>query len=268
MPLASLPMYDLSEVEKATDSWWAGLARGFRREGLDDVPDRLRRDGGGSAHWLAPDLLFSQACGYPLMHAFADRLQLVATPCYEAPGCSGPSYSSLVIVRADAPVRDFAALRGSVAVINSVDSQSGYSALRALVAPLHRRGRFFADVVESGGHAASIEMVAAGQADVAAIDCVTHALLDRHRPDVLVGTRLLCRSAAAPGLPYVTAAGASADTVRRLQAGLFRALSEPDLAAARDALLLVDAEVLPLSAYGRIREMEAAAAEAGYPRLR
>jgi ABC-type phosphate/phosphonate transport system substrate-binding protein len=268
MALASLPMYDLPEVEKATDSLWAGLARGFRREGLDDVPARLSRGDPRSVHWAAADLLFSQSCGYPLMHDFADRLQIVATPCYDAPGCAGPSYSSLVIVREDAPAREVGALRGAIAAVNSVDSQSGYSALRALVAPLHRRGCFFGAVRESGSHAASIEMVAAGEADVASIDCVTHALLERHRPEALAGTRVLCRTASAPGLPYVTAASTSGDTVRRLQAGLFRALGEADLATARDALLLADAEVLPLSAYNRIRQMEAAAVEAGYPRLR
>jgi ABC-type phosphate/phosphonate transport system substrate-binding protein len=153
-------------------------------------------------------------------------------------------------------------------VINGEDSHSGYSALRALVAQLHRRGRFFSAVRISGGHTASLDMVACGEADVAAIDCVTHALLDRYRPDALSGTRVLTRTASAPGLPYVTAAATSPDTLRRLQAGLFRALAEPDLAAARDTLLLVDAEVLPLSAYNRIDAMEEAARAAGYPRLR
>lgn len=268
MAIASLPMYDLPEVEKATDAFWAGLARAFRREGLQDVPATLRRDGTPQEHCSAADLLFTQTCGFPLVHELAGRVQLVATPCYDAPGCAGPRYCSLVIVREDSLAREIGALRGSVAAINSVDSQSGYSALRALVAPLHRRGRFFSAVRESGSHAASIAMVAAGEADLAAIDCVTHALLDRHRPDALAGTRILCRTASAPGLPYVTAASAGPDTVRRLQAGLFRAMSDPELAAARDALLLVDAEVLPLSAYGRIRDMVASAAAAGYPRLR
>lgn len=266
--LASLPMYDLPEVERATNAFWTGLARGFRREGLDDVPPTLNREGSRMDHWTAPDLLFSQACGYPLTHEFAGRLQLVATPCYDAPGCGGPSYRSLVVVREDAEARDLADLRGTVAVVNSEDSQSGYSALRALVAPLSRRGRFFGNVRISGSHAASLDMVASGDADVAAIDCVTHALLERYRADALSGTRVLTRTATAPGLPYVTAAGTAPDVLRRLQAGLFNALAAPDLASAREALLLVDAEVLPLSAYGRIEAMEESARAAGYPRLR
>jgi ABC-type phosphate/phosphonate transport system substrate-binding protein len=264
MTRASLPMYDLPEVAAATDAWWGGLARAFRREGLDDVPERLRRDGEPAEHWLAPDLLFGQTCGYPLIHALAGRVALVATPCYGAPGCAGPEYRSLVIVAADSPATELAALRGKTCAVNSADSQSGYSALRALVAPLSRDGRFFGRVVVSGGHRASLGLVASGAADVAAIDCVTHALLARHSPATLDGTRVLCETAAAPGLPYVTAILADEERLRRLRAGLRRAFVDPDLAAARDALLLADAEALSLAAYDRIAELKMAAAAHGY----
>ena len=62
------------------------------------------------------------------------------------------------------------------------------SALRALIAPHAASGRFFAEVRVSGAHSASLAMVARGEADVAAIDCVVHALLARHRPGALHGT--------------------------------------------------------------------------------
>ena len=264
MARASLPMYDLPEVAAATDAWWSGLARAFRREGLRDVPERLRRDGEPAAHWLAPDLLLSQTCGYPLTHGLAGRVALVATPCYRAAGCVGPDYRSLVVVSARLPVTDIAELHGKTCAVNSTDSQSGYSALRALVAPLSRGGRFFGRVVTSGSHRASLALVASGAADVAAIDCVTHALLARHSPAALDGTRILCETAAAPGLPYVTALSADAERLRRLRAGLRQAFDDPALATTREALLLADAEVLPLAAYDRIGELKLAAAADGY----
>jgi ABC-type phosphate/phosphonate transport system substrate-binding protein len=263
--LASLPMYDLEEVTDATDVFWSGLARALRQEGVHDVPRRLERKGTPEDHWAAPDLLLSQSCGYPLTHAFADRLQVVATPCYDAPGCRGPAYCSLVVVRDDLRARALEDLRSVTAVVNSAGSQSGYSALRALVVPFHRRGRFFGAVKESGSHVASLAMVAEGAADVAAIDCVTHALLVRHRPEAIDGTRVLCRSGSAPGLPYVTAASADEEMVRRLRTALFNALADPALEAARDALLLSDAEVLSRNAYTRIRAMEEEAVAGGYP---
>jgi ABC-type phosphate/phosphonate transport system substrate-binding protein len=267
MTVASLPMYDLPELRAATDAWWQGLARAFRREGIADVPASLDRRPTYQEVWLARDLLFSQTCGYPLTHALAGRVELVATPCYSADGCQGTNYRSFVVVAADGPVRALEDLRGLRCVINGLDSQSGSNALRALVAPLARDGRFFGSVAISGGHRASLARVASGQADVAAIDCVTHGLLARHRPQALAGTRVLCHTASAPGLPYVTGAGAGADLVRSLRSGLERAFADSELAAARDALMLGGVAVLPLSAYDRIAQMEDAAAAAGYGQL-
>jgi ABC-type phosphate/phosphonate transport system substrate-binding protein len=149
--------------------------------------------------------------------------------------------------------------------VNGLDSQSGYNALRALVAPAAAGGRFFGSVAVTGGHRASLARVAAGEADVAAIDCVSYALLARHRPQALAGVRVLCRTASAPGLPYVTRADAGAELLERLRAGLDRALVDADLAAARQALLLEGATVLLLAAYDGILDMEKTARAAGYP---
>jgi ABC-type phosphate/phosphonate transport system substrate-binding protein len=267
MPIAGLAMYDLPELRDATDVLWQGLARGFRRAGIADVPPALERGRPYRETWQRPDLLFAQTCGYPLTHALAGRVRLVATPCYRAEACEGPSYCSIVIVRADHPATDLAGLRGARCVTNSPDSQSGYSALRALVSPLAENGRFFANVTMSGSHLASIAAVAAGKADIAAIDCVTHALVARHRPRALEGTRILTRTAAAPGLPYITRGDADDDLVQRLRDGLVEIFADPHLADAREALLLRDAVVLPLEAYGRITDLERQAAAQGYADL-
>lgn len=264
MAVASLPMYDLPELRAATDAWWQGLARAFRREGIADVPGGLDRRESYHDVWLAPDLLISQTCGYPLTHALAGGVELAATPCYSAEGCQGPDYCSFVIVRADSAASAIGDLRGLRCAINGLDSQSGYNALRSLVATVAKDGRFFGSVAVSGGHGASLALVASGEADVAAIDCVTHRLLARHRPAALAGTRVLGRTASAPGLPYVTRAGADADLLQRLRGGLERAFAEPELAATRESLLLADLAILPLSAYDRISVMETAAVAAGY----
>src|SRR3990172_9299482 len=122
MRIAGLPMYDLPEATAATDAWWVGLARAFRREGVRDVPDRLYRHGAPVEDWLAPDLLFSQTCGYPLTHALAGRVAPIATPGYAAPGCHGPDYCSLIVVRADDPAAELAELRGRTCAINNPES--------------------------------------------------------------------------------------------------------------------------------------------------
>ena len=267
MSLASLPMYDLPEAAAATDAWWAGLARAFRREGLKEVPDRLTRAGTYAATWRAPGLLLTQTCGYPLTHAFRDDLRLVATPAYGAAGCKGTDYCSLILVRAEDPAADLGGLRGRVAACNARDSQSGWSALRVAVAPLSRGASFFRAVRMSGGHAESLALVARGAADVCAVDCVTHALLARYRPAAVQGLRCLAESPAAPGLPYATRAGLDDESLARLRAGLRAALEDPALAGPRAALLIAGTEVLPDSAYERILELERRACDLGYPEV-
>ncbi|MGH6905458.1 MAG: phosphate/phosphite/phosphonate ABC transporter substrate-binding protein [Geminicoccaceae bacterium] len=267
MSAASLPMYDLPEVRPAEGALWAGLARHLEREGVADVPRGLAHDQPAAALWRRPELLLSQCCGYDLVNEYAGELRPLATPCYLAPGCAGPIYRSIVVVAEDRQAGSLADLLGSVCAINGWDSHSGMSALRALIAPLARQGRFFAEIRVSGAHSASLAMVARGEADVAAIDCVVHALLARHRPAALHGTRPLTATADAPAPPFVTRARAGDDLVRRLRAALIQTFDDPALAAARADLLLAGVEILPLAAYARIKAFERYAARRGYPVL-
>ena len=267
MSIANLPMYDLPELTAANDAFWQAIARALEREGVAGVPHELTRGVDLGGVWRDPDFLFGQTCGYPLMNAFKGEMKVIATPVYDAPGCEGPDYCSHIVVRADDPARDLSDLRGRTAAITHTASQSGYSALRATVAHLADRGRFFGKVVESGGHPNSLALVAAGEVDVCATDCVTYALLARHRPEALDRLRVLAHSPAAPGLPYVTRAEADDDRLARLRGALFAALGDPGLASAREALLIVGAEVLPETAYQRIVDLEQQAEAHGYAKV-
>jgi ABC-type phosphate/phosphonate transport system substrate-binding protein len=260
-------MYDLPELRPAMAALWTGIARALAREGVTDMPAALVHDAPAAELWAAPDLLFSQCCGYDLLHGAARGLRPLATPCYRAPGCAGPGYLSIVVVPEDSGARRLEDLRGRVCAINSWCSHSGMNALLALAAPLSQDGRFFAVVKVSGAHTASVAMVARREADVAAIDCVTHALLARHRPAALAGTRSLCRTATAPAPPFVTRADAPDDLIERLRAGLHHAFADPALAAARGDLLLDGIELLPLAAYDRLKAFERLAARYGYSTL-
>lgn len=267
MMIASLPMYDLPELKTATDAWWSGVATALRRTGIDAVPDQLTRVDNVDTVWRDPNLLLSQTCGYPLTHDLADVLQPVATPVYDAPGCDGPNYCSAIVVSAEQSADDISALRGSVCAVNRRDSQSGYNCLRALVSPLAASKSFFARVIETGSHARSLELVSRGEADVCAIDCVTHALLAHHRPQALVNSRILGYTSPTPGLPYVTQAAADLDIVYRLREGVMAAFADPSLTDAREALLLVGAEVLDVASYAGILVMEVAAQAQGYKEI-
>ena len=158
-------------------------------------------------------------------------------------------------------------LRGGTCVVNGFNSHSGTNALRALVAPLSRDGRFFGTVAVSGAHVDSLAMLRPGEADVMAMDCVLHALLVRHRPQALSGTRILCRTDLAPAPPFVTAWTADRTTVESLRAALADALSDRDAAAALATLLLRAIAFRPATDYARIVAIEATALAHGYMEL-
>lgn len=265
---ASFPMYDFEEVRSAHDVLWRSVARRLERAGVEGVPAALSRGRGVHELWTDPALLLSQCCGADLMGRYAGELTLLATPRYSAPGCEGGLYSSLIIVSAESRATGIADLRAAVCAINGYESHSGVNALRALVSPLNRGGRFFSRIVVTGSHPASVAAVAGGKAEVASIDCVTYALLERYRPAALEGTRRLCRSERAPGIPFVTRSGSPAVRIGQLQRALVEAFEEPEVRAAGAAMFIEGVEILPLAAYDRILEFRRLAAERGYPELR
>ncbi len=250
MSLASLPWYDLPETREATDTFWRGIARHARRQGLTDVPERLTRHQPLAAQWRSADLLMSQACGYNVVSDYAHVLQVVATPCYSAVGCRDGSYRSFIVVHAEARYQDLAALRGSVCAVNSLTSHSGNNALYRLIEPmLDEDGTFFSNVKITGSHVASLKMIAAREADVASIDCITYALLERHRPWELAAVRKFAFSEAAPAPPYVTGMHTSPGMLERLRAALHEAMEDPTLGEVRQTLLLGGVTVLNGQAY-------------------
>ncbi|MDD9993151.1 MAG: PhnD/SsuA/transferrin family substrate-binding protein [Rhodospirillales bacterium] len=242
--LASLPMYCEDEVRPATERWWAGLARHLRDQGVRDVPDTLTWPDDYHGHWRAPGLLFSQTCGYPLVHLIGPAVKLIATPSYDAPGCESSRYAAHVIVRESAEAESIGDLRGCRLAVNGMTSYSGCHVWRNILPAADDVQSFFGEIVASGSHRASIRLIAAGEADACAVDCVTHALLSDQAADELRGTRILTSSPTAPAMPYVTAAATSDDEIAKIRAGLNAAIADPSLAPARRELRLTGASVL------------------------
>jgi len=264
---ASLPWYDLREVRPATDALWRELARQLRGAGIPEVPAELNRAVSYERQWNSRQFLFGQACGYDVRIAYVDQLQVIATPCYRAPGCSGAHYSSFVVVREDSRFELVSDLRGTRCVINTPTSHSGMNILRALVAPLHSNGRFFSDVRLSGSHEQSLRMIRAAEVDVAAIDCVTYELLRQWRPQELDGCRVLYRTEQVPAPPFVTAADTPPDRLAAMRDAVLATLRDPQLQEVRDALLLAGVEELPLAAYRPIETLEFQARQHNYTEI-
>jgi ABC-type phosphate/phosphonate transport system substrate-binding protein len=241
--IASLPMYDFPEVRDATDALWSALAQ---RLGADILLDRSADHHGA---WRRNDLLFSQTCGYPFTHEFRNQLAYVATPHYAADGCAGAHYCSILLARDLKPLADFL---GARAAINARDSMSGMLALKLAAAPWQRGGAFFADEIMTGSHVGSMQAVQDGKADLCAIDCVTLALVRRHRPQAAAGLVEVGRSPSAPGLPYVTRGG----DVAMLRHALADVFANPLLQSARAALLISGLSFLAAEDYDAILDLE------------
>jgi ABC-type phosphate/phosphonate transport system substrate-binding protein len=243
--IASLPMYDWPEVRHATDAFWAAIARRL------EVNLPLERGENHKAPWHSPNLLFSQTCGYPFTHAFNGKLTYIATPHYNADGCSGANYCSMIFAREARHLADF---KGSRAVINAPDSMSGMLALHLGTASYARRGRFFSSETLSGSHIASLEWVRDGKADICAIDAVCVAMARRYRPELLRGVVEVARSPQVPGLPFVTAS----KNPEPMRAALADVMRDPALQDTRSALLLDGISELCPTAYDVILELEQA----------
>jgi ABC-type phosphate/phosphonate transport system substrate-binding protein len=251
-------MYDADRG--AVQAWWCGVAAAMRLEGIEDVPDAADWPADLDAHWRDPRLLLSQTCGHPLVTRLASRVQVVGAFRYTAPGCSGILYRSELLARADDRARSIEDFRGRVAVFNERHSFSGRHALRLHVAPLARDGRFFARSVESGSHRNSLALVRDGQADLAAVDCVTLAGLRRSTPQLLDGLRVIGATLHAPGLPLVTASTTSAADLARLRRALTAACLDGEWADIREALFIGGFVAAPASAWLRISQCQEAAA--------
>jgi ABC-type phosphate/phosphonate transport system substrate-binding protein len=265
--IASLPMYDFPELEEAHDALWAALSRCLIEHGLHAVPQALTRDLSHVEIWRHPRLLFAQGCEYPLAHLAANTVKLIATPRYTASGCEGANYRSAIVVRCEDCAQSLADLRDRRCVINAVDSNSGMNLLRASIAPFARGAPFFASVLVSGSHRHSVDMVAEGEADVAAVDCVSFAHFQRLYPAAVAGLRLLGWTPASPSLPFITAATTDDSTLQIVRASLARVVADRTLDGACQRLFLGGVDLQPAPHFSEVRQLERRAEELGYPVL-
>jgi ABC-type phosphate/phosphonate transport system substrate-binding protein len=260
-------MYDFAELETAHDEWWSGIRHHLIGAGVVDAPQTLTRRLDHVGVWTHPHLLLGQGCEYPLAKSFAHCVRMVATPCYAAVGCDGANYRSAIVVRDDDPAGSLAEMRGRRCVVNQTDSNSGMNLLRATVAPLSYGGRFFGSVAISGSHRRSAEMVTEGAADVAALDCVSFALLRQLHPESVATLRVVQWSVSTPSLPFITAAGTSDAVLRALREALAAALADRSLDTVRERLLLTGFDFAPAGGYYDVLRLERRATELGYAAL-
>jgi ABC-type phosphate/phosphonate transport system substrate-binding protein len=265
MGRAWLPMYALPEMAAANAELWAAIRE--RLADVEDVPALLSPAGTALPEAIAPDTLFSQMCGYPLRRLYHGQYRLLGVPLYDLPGCGWfaedvPSHRSFIVVSRRSGVETVEALRGSRFAVNGFDSNSGMNLPRRLFAVLAGGRAFFSNVIVSGGHVRSMEMVASGEADAASIDCVTYGFAALYRPELVARLRVVAETPASPAIPFITAAATppgTAEALRRVLIGEIR--------GALASLRIVAVMPPRPEAYEAVMAYEAEATALGYPVL-
>jgi ABC-type phosphate/phosphonate transport system substrate-binding protein len=209
---ASLPMYPFPEWRGATETLWASV-----RRQVPDLPELAPWDADVDVHalWRSTSMVLSQACGWPLVTALADRVRVVGAFRYSTPRWSGDRYRSVIVAPrgADAPC-------SGTAAVNSHDSLSGWVSLVAFLSGEPDLA------IATGSHLASLTAVADGTAAFASVDAVTFAYAERHRPDLVAGLTVVGEGPCVPCLPLITRADATDERVATLRHALATAVRE------------------------------------------
>ena len=116
-----------------------------------------------------------------------------------------PVYFGDVVVRADSPLETLLDLRGRLIGCNDPISLSGHHALRFELERLGEDPDTFANLHFTGGHHRSLDLVVAGEIDVAVVDSVVRIGRSRHDADV-AGLRVVDRLGPWPVQPLVASA--------------------------------------------------------------
>ncbi len=201
-------MYDLPSLTAATDQLWADIRDALRIEGID-APEALTRQDDLDAVWTDPALVLSQTCGLPLVTGRAGDATVLGAFDFGLEGCAPGQYNSIIIVPETSSVTCVDDLEDARFAYNETGSQSGYAALKRHCAERLGTG------IATGAHLASVEAVASGKAEVAAIDAVTWSLATDVLPAARRNTRQIAATSPTPGLPLITAPGRDPAPFRR-----------------------------------------------------
>ncbi|PQV58992.1 ABC-type phosphate/phosphonate transport system substrate-binding protein [Defluviimonas denitrificans] len=238
--IATLAMYDWPQVRAEHDRFWQLIRTAMADEGIP-APQDLTRDEKLWELWESPDLLLGQTCGMPYRTRLHGQVELVGTPDYALPDAPPGHYYSVFVTRADEPGEAVDFIDRTLA-FNGQDSQSGWAAPQNQMA---KAGLRFTHTRHTGAHRDSARAVAAGKADIAAIDAVSWRLIDAWHPELSGTLRVIGHTDPTPGLPLITARGRDTAPLARAVASAITALAAED----RAALGLTGLAAIPASAY-------------------
>ena len=241
-----------------------GRAMGVPVDFVVDHPwpqrEQMLYDGEVHVAWL---------CGLPYVREadrFDPRIDLLAAPVMRrARYGAKPVYFTDLVVRREHPAQTLADLRGASVAINEPNSHSGYQVLRHALAEQGLPTGFFSEVIESGAHQRSLELIESGEVDASPIDTTVLETEVRARPQLATQLRAVATLGPSPMLPWVASTRLAPAVRQRLRDALLALGTD---AQSREAF--EQAEVQGFAAvddawYGPIRQMSRSAARYALP---
>ncbi|MFO1306746.1 MAG: PhnD/SsuA/transferrin family substrate-binding protein [Burkholderiales bacterium] len=207
--------------------------------------------------WARDDLGGVFMCGHPFSRA-TPQPRLLAAP-VPSPAAYGnrPVYWTCLVAREDSGIRNLADTFARRMAYTTPDSQSGYLALRALVADAaHPFSKMVGPLVTPRR---VIEAVIAGEADAGPVDSYALGLLALHEPALVAPLRVVAASPPTPIPPLVASPGMPAGEAACMRDALLEVAHAPALVTAREALLLRRFATVDAADYDVLREPKGAA---------
>jgi len=175
-----------------------------------------------------------------------------------------PIYYSYIIVHKDSQFKSFSDLKGATFVYNDEISNSGYNMPRAHLINMGETSGFFSKVVRSGSHEESIRMVAAGEADVSAVDSLVYDYDLEKKPENVRKLKIL-KTLDPAGIPPVVVSSKLDESLRKkIRDVLIGMKDDPVGKDVLDKALLNRFTDVDDSNYDSIREMKRLSQESGY----
>ncbi len=214
-------MYPFAHLRSAYDTFWSVL-RGHLSASVE-APSGLAWHLDLADAWSAPDLLMGQTCGWPLT-MLQPHLTAIGSFDVAAPFAAGGRYRSVLVASKPLGLEQWKADQGTVVARNGADSLSGWISMQ------WAWGGVPPQVITTGGHAASMRAVAAGEAHVASIDALTFEFLAETEPATVGHLHVIGHGPLVPSLPL--AANRDVARVAEFRAALAATVVDP---AAADA---------------------------------
>jgi|TARA_B110000211_G_C14028377_1_gene530914 ABC-type phosphate/phosphonate transport system substrate-binding protein len=189
LKIVSFPWYDLPASRVDLDGFWQLLRADLKAAGIEQLSQSLDRSTAYVDQWCSPELLLSQCCGLDLFTREGANLLPFCRPVFTDVPCTPGNYFSYVISQTTR-ARPFTKPR---IAINSPTSHSGSTVLWEWL-----QGVMPQQIIVSGSHQASINLVRNDVVDLAAIDAHSWQLLDH------TGVNIIGKTSEAPTPPFIT----------------------------------------------------------------